>query len=58
VPWLKQWHNDLDPVLGERMGDFFAGYVAAEAHSLGVAPSDLSAWAPAAATRGRRAKKR
>lgn len=58
VPWLRQWHNEVDPVLGERMGDFFASHVDAEAHALGVAPSDLAAWRPPTATRGRRAKKR
>jgi hypothetical protein len=55
VPWLQQWHNEVDPVHGERMGDFFAAYVDGEAHSLGVAPSDLAAWRPSAPTRGRRA---
>src|SRR5436189_219662 len=23
IPWLKQWHNDIDPDYHERMGDFF-----------------------------------
>ena len=26
VPWLRQWHNDIDPETGLRMGDFFLGY--------------------------------
>jgi len=25
IPWLKQWHNDMDPEYGERMGDFYEG---------------------------------
>jgi len=53
VPWLRQWHDDLDPVLGERMGQFFENHVAAEAHTLGVAPADLAAWRPPAAGRVR-----
>jgi hypothetical protein len=29
VPWLQQWHNDPDPAFdGERMGDYYAGFVA------------------------------
>lgn len=56
VPWLKQWHNEPDPVMGERMGDFFAAYVEAEAHSIGVSPADLAAWRPPAGTRGRKKK--
>jgi hypothetical protein len=27
LPWLAQWHNDIDPVYNERMGDFFALFV-------------------------------
>lgn len=30
VPWLKQWHNDLDLTYGQRLGDFFADFVHAE----------------------------
>ena len=22
LPWLEQWHNEVDPVFGERMGDY------------------------------------
>jgi hypothetical protein len=27
IPWLKQWHNDLDPEFQERMGDFFETFL-------------------------------
>ena len=30
VPWLKQWHNDLDPTYGQRLGDFYASFVAGQ----------------------------
>ena len=23
LPWLKQWHNDIDPDYNERLGDFY-----------------------------------
>ena len=26
LPWLKQWHNDVDPEFGTRMGDYFEGF--------------------------------
>ena len=26
IPWLKQWHNEVDPAFGERMGDYFEGF--------------------------------
>ncbi len=41
VPWLKQWHDDLDPATGERLGTWFAGFVADEAHALGTTTEAL-----------------
>lgn len=54
VPWLRQWHNDLDPDTGLRMGDFFRDYVAEQARELGLTLDDLRAWTPPAPARGRR----
>ncbi|WP_429347179.1 BREX-2 system adenine-specific DNA-methyltransferase PglX [Paraburkholderia sp. Clong3] len=56
VPWLKQWHNEIDPTFGERMGDYYAGFLADQARELGYTFDDLRAWKPAAAParRGRR----
>lgn len=58
VPWLQQWHNDPDPTYGERMGDYYAAFVADEARALGFTLDQLRAWQPApqAARRGRRRK--
>jgi len=56
VPWLKQWHNDVDPAFGERLGDFFASFVGGEAKALGLELSDLAGWRPAPARRGRRGR--
>jgi len=46
VPWLLQWHNDIDPTYGTKLGDFFRDFVAGEAHTLGVAVNDLRKWTP------------
>jgi hypothetical protein len=55
VPWLKQWHNELDPEHDTRMGDYFEGFVQGEARTLGTTVEALKRWRPAAATRpGRR----
>ncbi|MGF6755246.1 BREX-2 system adenine-specific DNA-methyltransferase PglX [Paraburkholderia sp. GAS42] len=56
VPWLEQWHNELDPMFGERMGDYYRGFVSQEARELGFTLDDLRAWKPAvvAAKHGRR----
>jgi hypothetical protein len=51
VPWLQQWHNQVDPHFGERMGDYYAGFLADEARALGFTLGDLGAWQPAARSR-------
>jgi hypothetical protein len=58
VLWLEQWHNELDPVFGERMGDYYRGFVTEEARALGFTLDDLRAWKPAvmATKRGRKKK--
>lgn len=58
IPWLKQWHNELDPEYGQRMGDFYEGFLLEELRTLGVAKQQLEQWQPPAATRGRRATAR
>lgn len=58
VPWLEQWHNEMDPVFGERMGHYYKGFVTEEARAQGFTLDDLRAWkpAPTAAKRGRKKK--
>lgn len=55
VPWLKQWHNDLNPTYGARMGDYYESFVAEEARAQGFTADALRAWKPAVTTarRGR-----
>jgi hypothetical protein len=47
VPWLKQWHNDMHPDFGARMGDYYASFVSEEARALQFTLDDLRAWKPA-----------
>jgi hypothetical protein len=56
VPWLKQWHNDMSPDFGARMGDYYESFVNDEARALQFTLDDLSAWTPPAtsAKRGRK----
>ncbi len=54
LPWLKQWHNEPDPALGDRMGNYFDGFVQDEARAMGVTVDELRAWRPQAPVRGRR----
>ena len=57
VPWLEQWHNEIDPAYGERMGTYYRGFVNEEARALGYTADDLRAWKPAAAMSKRGRKK-
>ncbi|MEL7505660.1 MAG: hypothetical protein AAFN18_24690, partial [Cyanobacteria bacterium J06554_6] len=46
LPWLKQWHNDLDPTFNEKMGDFYEGFIEEEARQMGLTLEDIRAWEP------------
>ena len=35
-PWLKQWHNEVDPEFGVPMGDYFEGFLQEESRNLGL----------------------
>ena len=41
LPWLKQWHNQLDPEFGLKMGDYYEEYVREEAKRFGKSLTDL-----------------
>lgn len=47
LPWLKQWHNEIDPKYQQRMGDYFEGFIAIEARKLGKTPEQVRAWTTA-----------
>jgi len=57
VPWLEQWHNDIDPEFGQRMGTYYRGFVTEDARALGFTLDDLRSWKPAVVTSGRGRKK-
>jgi hypothetical protein len=46
IPWLTQWHNELDPAFGTHMGDYFDNYLAEEAKALGQSVGQVMSWAP------------
>lgn len=57
LPWLKQWHHDIDPDFNQRMDEVFAGFVAEEAKALGLTVDQIKAWQPPQRT-GRRGRRR
>jgi len=54
IPWLKQWHNEMDAAFGTRMGDYFKGYLAEEAKAVNQSVEQVKGWVPAARPRQRR----
>jgi hypothetical protein len=55
IPWLKQWHNEIDPEFGERLGDYYESFLLEELRQLQLSRGDLATWEPPATVRrGRR----
>jgi hypothetical protein len=53
LPWLKQWHNEVDPEFGLHMGDYFEGFIQEEARQMGKTLDQIKAWEPPKKTRRR-----
>jgi len=58
IPWLKQWHNEIDPEFGERMGDYYEGFLLEEMRMLDITKDDLLAWEPVTAPKKKAALKK
>ena len=58
IPWLKQWHNEIDPSIGQGLGDYFDDYLQGEVRRHQLTPADLRTWRPPAKTRRRRSRRR
>jgi hypothetical protein len=50
LPWLKQWHNEMNLEYGARMGDYYETFVIDEARALGFTLDGLRAWKPSQAS--------
>lgn len=59
IPWLRQWHNEVDPEFGERMGDYYEGFLLEELRNLEITRANLLNWQPVAVAKktGSRKKK-
>ena len=56
LPWLKQWHNDIDPEHNLKMGDYYADFVNEEARLMETTVDDIKDWTPPRNTRKKRRK--
>ena len=56
LPWIHQWHPDIDPEFGETAGQSFQTMLESDAHELGLTLEDIRAWEPPAKTKGGKRK--
>lgn len=56
LPWVEQWHADIDPAYGVSMADFCAQQFEERAAQIDRSQDQLKAWRPTSPTRGRRTK--
>jgi len=54
MPWLEQWHNELDPSFGMGMGQYFRSFIEEEARALELTLAAVRAWKPPARARKNR----
>ncbi|MBP2334568.1 hypothetical protein JOF41_000746 [Saccharothrix coeruleofusca] len=46
LPWVKQWHSEVDPVFGESPYAIYQGFLDGQLGELQIASEDLAAWRP------------
>jgi hypothetical protein len=56
APWVRQWHNQIDPDYGESVADTIDGELTERLAEHHLTTTDLTTWRPAPTTRGRRAR--
>jgi hypothetical protein len=56
LPWLKQWHNEIDPEFNMGMGNYFEGFVQDEARQMNKTVEQVRAWQPPARAARRAAR--
>lgn len=56
LPWVKQWHSEIDPDFGDSWANAYTSYLEAQQLRHHRTDDDLLAWRPVATTRGRKKK--
>lgn len=57
LPWIHQWHPEIDKEFGESAGKSYQSLLEQDAHELGLTLDDIRSWSPPAAASRRRARK-
>ncbi|WP_131770148.1 BREX-2 system adenine-specific DNA-methyltransferase PglX, partial [Candidatus Protofrankia californiensis] len=56
LPWVAQWHPDIDPEFGVRPADAYTGFLDEQLLQLGLARDDLTGWRLPARTKKKTTK--
>ena len=54
MPWVRQWHNELDPAFGQSPADAYDAYLTSQREKYGLTDEALASWSPPQSARGRR----
>ena len=54
LPWVQQWHNDVDPAFNQRMGNYFQEFINDEAREIGRTLVQIISWQPPTPVRSQR----
>ncbi|GAA4535320.1 BREX-2 system adenine-specific DNA-methyltransferase PglX [Pseudonocardia xishanensis] len=46
LPWVHQWHSEVDPLYGAAPGDIYDGFLDAQLGELELSRAQLAAWRP------------
>lgn len=58
LPWLLQWHNQVDADLGLRLGDYFRTWLGSELQKHSLTLEDLDRWQPVRGPRATRVRRK
>ena len=54
MPWVRQWHDKVDPAFGASPAHEYDTYLTSQREKYGLTEDDLRAWTPPVVRRGRR----
>lgn len=46
LPWIHQWHPEIDPEFGDTAGQSYRSLLENDAHELGLTLDDIRNWQP------------
>jgi hypothetical protein len=53
MPWVRQWHHEVDDRFGASPADAYDTYLTSQREKHGLSEDDLRTWNPPKPTRGR-----